>query len=61
MKTYYTQNNIGKAKYVVNYHDGVETHKDGSPFFGIRIFKNQVDFGKCLLELHDKGYKYKRP
>ena len=29
---YHIQSNIGKAKHVVNFHDGHKTHKDGSPF-----------------------------
>lgn len=37
---YYEQQNIGKAKYVVNYHT-VKTHKDGSEFYEIRIFSNR--------------------
>lgn len=32
--------NIGKAKYVVNYHIG-KKHKDGSDFYDMRIFKNE--------------------
>jgi hypothetical protein len=56
-KVYYTQTNIGKCKYVVNYHDGIETHKDGSPFYGIRTFKNKKKFNAFIKELSDKGYK----
>jgi hypothetical protein len=29
-KEYYTMQNVGKCKYVVNYHDGIKLHKDGS-------------------------------
>ena len=32
--------NVGKAKYVVSYYTG-KKHADGSPFYDIRIFKNQ--------------------
>ena len=39
-KLFYTQDNIGKAKYTVSYTDG-STHKDGSPFYGFAIFKNK--------------------
>ena len=38
---YYVQQNIGQVKYVVNFHDGVKTHDDGSPFFDVRIFSNK--------------------
>jgi hypothetical protein len=33
--------NVGHAKYVVNFHDGTKFHKDGSPFFDMRIFSNE--------------------
>jgi hypothetical protein len=55
-KTYYQQDNIGKAKYTISYHDGVDTHKDGSPFFGIRTFKNKEKMNKFVDELKKKGY-----
>ena len=40
-KQYHLQMNIGKAKYVVNHYNGIKTHKDGSPFYDIKIFKNK--------------------
>lgn len=57
-KKYYTMNNIGKVKYVVNYHDGVQTHNDGSLFYDIRTFKNKVEFNKFISELKKEGYIY---
>ena len=48
--------NIGTAKYVVNYHDGVSTHNDGSPFFGIRIFKNKKKLKTYTDQLKADGY-----
>jgi len=59
MKNYYTQDGIGKAKYTVSYHDGVEAHKDGSPFYGIRIFKNKKVRDRFVKELHAAGYSYR--
>ena len=56
-KEYYLQRNIGKAKYVVNFHDGVSTHKDGSAFYDIRIFRNNHDTELFMKELSNKGYK----
>jgi len=56
MKTFYRQDNIGKAKYTISYHDGIDTHKDGSPFFGIRIFKNKVKLRQFTNELLSNGY-----
>ena len=52
-KTFYQQNNIGKAKYTISYHNGTDAHADGSPFFGIAIFSNKnklKDFRKQLLQ-----------
>ena len=59
MKEYQVQNNIGEAKYVVSYHDGQSTHKDGSPFWGIRIFTNKVKLNECIKTLSENGYKMK--
>ena len=50
MKRYNLMHNIGKAKYVVNFHDGIKKHKDGSDFFDIRIFKNKL---KCNCLIND--------
>jgi hypothetical protein len=58
-KYYNTMSNVGKSKYVVNYHDGVKTHKDGSPFKDIAIFKNKIDNDKFVKKLESEGYKYK--
>ena len=49
-KLFYTQDNIGKAKYTVSYTDG-STHKDGSPFYGFAIFKNKVKRNAFISEL----------
>jgi len=57
MKEYYWQTNIGKAKYLVNFHDGVSTHKDGSEFYDLRIFRNKPAMEAFIKELSDKGYK----
>jgi len=58
-KLYNIQQNIGKAKYVVNYHDGVKTHKDGSAFYDISIFKNKKDLENFIKKLESEGYKEK--
>lgn len=58
-KLYTTQMNVGRAKYVVNYHDGSKTHKDGSPFYDIDIFSNRKDFDKAVKKLESEGYKYR--
>jgi len=57
VKEFREMSNVGKAKYVVNYHDGVKRHSDGSPFFDIATFRNKrkkTEFVKGLLA---SGYK----
>ena len=56
MKTFYTQDNIGKTKYTVSFHDGVKTHSDRSPFFDIRLFRNKVKRDAFVKELRGAGY-----
>jgi hypothetical protein len=48
--------NVGGAKYVVSFHDGVKKHKDGSDFFDLKTFKNQKDLEDFKKELLSKGY-----
>lgn len=55
-KVFYRMDNIGKAKYTINFHDGVQMHKDGSPFFGIAIFHNKVKMEKFIKKLIKEGY-----
>lgn len=55
-KVFNTQMGIGKAKYVVNFHDGKKTHKDGSEFYDIGIFKNKNDFEDFQEKLRGQGY-----
>ena len=59
MKTFNIQNNVGKSKYVVNFHDGIKTHKDGSLFFDICIFKNKKKLNIFVNSLILEGYKNK--
>ena len=56
MKTYRTQQNIGRAKYVVSFYDGVKTHPDGSAFFDLEIFKSKKKLAAFAAELNSKGY-----
>ena len=58
-KRYYTMDGIGKCKYTVNWHDGVKTYKDGSPFFDIRIFSNKKKRNQFISQLISKGYQDK--
>ncbi len=48
--------NIGTTKYVINDHDGIQKHKDGSDFFGIYLFRNKKLFQKKIKELLKEGY-----
>jgi hypothetical protein len=57
MKTYYIMYGVGSSKYTINYHDGVQTHKDGSPFYGIRLFSNKRKFEAAIKEMEREGYK----
>ncbi len=52
MKTFYRMHKIGTAKYTVGKTDGVSTHKDGSLFFDIAIFKNKI---KLKRYIRNKG------
>jgi hypothetical protein len=56
VKQYHEQFNIGKAKYVVNYHDGEKTYSDGSPFFDIAIFRNEGAKNRFVDLLKAQGY-----
>jgi hypothetical protein len=56
MKKFYIQYGIGTAKYVVNFYDGITKNKDGSDFYGIRIFKNKKSLNLFVGELKNKGY-----
>jgi hypothetical protein len=58
-KTYYQQDNIGRVKYTISYHNGKDTHKDGSPFFGIKLFSNKQKVKEFEKQLLLKGYQYK--
>ena len=55
-KVFNQMQGVGKSKYVVNYHDGKKTHKDGSEFYDIAIFKNKVDLNNFIKKLTSEGY-----
>jgi len=57
MLVFYVQNNIGHAKYCVNFHDGIKKHSDGSDFYDIRIFKNKKKLKVFTDSLVNSGYK----
>jgi hypothetical protein len=57
MQKYNIQYNIGNAKYVINYHNGVKKHKDNSDFYDIKIFSNKKKMIQFEKELVKNGYK----
>ena len=57
MRTFNVKFNVGKAKYLVSYHDGIKTHKDGSPFYDGAIFSNKKKLNARVKRLIAKGYK----
>jgi hypothetical protein len=59
MKHFNIQYNIGKSKYLVNYYNGINRHKDGSMFFDIAIFKNKPALNMFIGKLINNGYVYK--
>ena len=59
-KNYYIMYNVGKAKYLLNTHNGVDMHKDGSPFYGCEIFKNKKKLQARIKELQGQGYVERR-
>jgi len=58
-KNYNIMHGVGSSKYLVNFHDGVNTHKDGSEFYDIKIFTNKKELKKFEKELLKEGYIYK--
>jgi hypothetical protein len=59
-KIFYIQYGIGHAKYVVNFHDGIKKHPDGSDFFDIEIFKNKKNLQDFIDNLQNNGYGERR-
>lgn len=58
MKLYNINYNIGRIKYVVNFHDGTKKYKDGSNFYDIRLFSNKNKINAFVSELLKDGYTY---
>ena len=58
MKLYNINYNIGRVKYVVNFHDGIKKHNDGSNFYDIRLFSNKKKMTAFVSELLKDGYTY---
>jgi hypothetical protein len=56
MKNYYTQQNVGQVRHTVNYHDGVKTHGDGSPFYDMVTCRTKKSLDKIIRDLQKGGY-----
>jgi len=56
MKRFTEIQNVGLAKYVVTYHDGVKKHNDGSDFMDMKIFKNKTLKDRFVRSLKTAGY-----
>jgi len=56
MKRYNIQYNVGKCKYLVNYHNGISKHQDGSDFFDIATFTTKEKFDIFITNLNCKGF-----
>lgn len=54
--TYSVQRNVGQVKYLVNFHDGQKTHRDGSPFSDVRTFKNKQMMDAFVNDLRVRGF-----
>ena len=57
-KKYYITHNVGTARYLVSFHDGIKKHRDGSDFYDIRIFHNKKDLKKFEKSLLKNNYIY---
>lgn len=56
MKRFYVQERVGSARYLVSFHNGSATHRDGSPFYDIAIFRNKRKLAAFVAKLKSEGY-----
>lgn len=59
IRYYYEQQNIGRAKYVINHYDGVKKNRDGSQALDCAIFGSKLKRDLFTKELRAKGYAEK--
>lgn len=59
MKDFNVMYNVGHAKYVLNYHDGIKKYADDSPFYDISIFKSKKALNIAIQNLIKEGYTRK--
>jgi len=56
IKRYSEQFNVGTVRYVVNFTDGSQRHRDGSPFYDVKLFSNQRKKNAFIRDLERQGY-----
>ena len=56
-KRFHRRDNVGTAKYTINFHDGMKTHVDGSDFFDIATFKSKKEMHEFTNRLIKDGYR----
>ena len=57
MKIFTVVHDTVRRRYYISFHDGVQVHKDGSPFYDLRIVKNKKDLKLFTNKLLTNGYK----
>ena len=55
-KQYYVQERVGKARYVLNHHDGETTNPDGSPAWGLSTYRSKRGLQAAIKILRKQGY-----
>ena len=58
MKTYNIRHNVGRAEFLVSFHDGEKKHEDGSKFDDVRLFKSIKALNDFIKTLQEQDYKY---
>ena len=45
-----------RQRYWLRFHDGIKTHRDGSPFFDVKTFTNKPALAEHIKGLNRQGY-----
>lgn len=56
-RVFYELANVGRVRYVVNFHDGIKSHADGSAFYDIATFSNRRVKDRFVRLLIADGYR----
>lgn len=60
MKRFNVMYDVGRSRHLVNFHDGIKKHNDGSDFFDMKIFKNKKSMNIFIAELIADDYVQKK-